>query len=292
MPRKRTPADTAFTILNTGFMLLVSALMLYPFAHVAFASVSDPNAMMRHSGALLKPYGFQLEAYRLVWLNPNIISGYLNTFFYVLVGTSVNISLTLLGAYVLSRRNLMFKRPLMFMAVFTMYFSGGLIPLYLQVGWLGLNNTRWALIFPSALSTYNMIVMRTAFASMPVSLEESARLDGAGDWTVLLRIAVPLTRATIAVITLFYSVGIWNGWFYAMIFLRKRELFPLQLILRDILIANDTSNMTVGMAGDKLPISESLKYATIMVATLPILCVYPFLQKYFVKGVMIGALKG
>ena len=178
------------------------------------------------------------------------------------------------------------------MALITMYFSGGMIPLYLQVNRLGLLNSVWALLLPTAMSTYNLIIMRTAFSNIPAELEESAFLDGANEWVILFRIVVPLSMATLAVMVLFYSVNIWNGWFNAMIYLQDRKLFPLQLILREILIANDTSSMTVGMTGDKVPLAESVKYATIVVATLPVLCIYPFLQKYFVKGVMIGALKG
>jgi putative aldouronate transport system permease protein len=284
--------DLLFRFFNTLFMCFISVIMLYPFMHVIFASISDPNAMMRHRGLLLAPYGVQFDAYRLVLANPNITMGYLNTLFYVVFGTAINMILTILSAFVLSRKNVMFKPFLMIMAVVSMYFSGGLIPLYLQVNKLGLIDTRWAVLLPSAMSTYNMIIMRTSFQSLPDELEESAYIDGANDWVVLGRIVIPLSMSTIAVIVLFYSVGIWNGWFYAMIFLRHRHLYPLQLILREILIANDTSSMTIDVVGDKVPIAESVKYATIVVATLPVLCVYPFLQKYFVKGVFIGALKG
>ena len=281
-----------FRLANGIFMVLICVIMLYPFVHVLFASVSSPSALMRHRGLLLWPEGFTLGAYKLVFRNPNIVNGYLNTIMYVVLGTSINLAMTILSAYVLSRRTFILRRPLMFLAIITMYFSGGMIPLYLQVLKLGLINKIWAIVLPTAMSTYNLIIMRTAFENIPESLEESAMLDGANDLVVLFRIVVPLAMPTIAVILLFYSVGIWNSWFTAMIYLQDRKLFPLQLILREILIANDTNSMTAGVAGDVVPLAESIKYATIVVATLPVLVIYPFLQKYFVKGVMIGAVKG
>lgn len=282
----------AFRGINAMIMVCIAMIMLYPFLYVVFASISDPNSLIRHRGILWKPYGVQLDAYSLVLNNPNIAMGYLNTVFYVVLGTVINMAMTILSAFVLARRNFLLRKPLTLMALVTMYFSGGMIPLYLQVNRLGLLNSVWALLLPTAMSTYNLIIMRTAFSNIPAELEESAFLDGANEWVILFRIVVPLSMATLAVMVLFYSVNIWNGWFNAMIYLQDRKLFPLQLILREILIANDTSSMTVGMTGDKVPLAESVKYATIVVATLPVLCIYPFLQKYFVKGVMIGALKG
>ena len=292
--KKKTLRDNGrgFRFVNGIIMVLISVIMLYPFLYVLFASVSDSNALMRHRGLLFHPLGFNTGAYKLVFRNPNILSGYLNTIMYVVLGTSINIIMTVLSAYVLSRREFLLRRPLMFLAIITMYFSGGMIPLYLQVVKLKLINTIWAIVLPTAMSTYNLIIMRTAFENIPPSLEESARLDGANEWVVLLRIVVPLAMPTIAVMVLFYSVNIWNSWFNAMIYLQDRSLYPLQLILREILIANDTSSMTAGLAGDVVPIAEAVKYATIVVATLPVLCIYPFLQKYFVKGVMVGAVKG
>jgi putative aldouronate transport system permease protein len=274
-------------------MILLLLITLYPFLHVAFASLSDPFALTRHQGLILAPLGFDVSAYGMVMQNPMILSSYLNTILYVTVGTSLNILLTSLGAYVLSRRSFPFRGFLMFTVVFTMFFSGGLIPFYIQVSSLGLMNTRAALIVPTLISTYNLIVMRTYFAGIPDSLEESAYIDGANDFLVLFRIIIPVSTPIVAVMILFYGVGHWNSWFNAMLFLRNRALYPLQLVLREILIQNDTSNMiTSASVGDKVPIGESVKYATIMVATLPILFVYPFLQKYFVKGIMIGSLKG
>ena len=182
----------------------------------------------------------------------------------------------------------------MILIIITMYFNGGLIPNYLNIKQLGLYDSLFSLILPGAISTFNLIIMRTAFFAVPDSLEESARLDGANHFVILFRIILPLTMPTVAVLILYYAVGHWNSWFNAMIYLKTRDKFPLQLILREILIQNDTTAMTAGSGdtGDKLAIAETIRYATIVVATVPILCVYPFLQKYFVKGVMVGAVKG
>ena len=284
---KRTPGEWAFDIINTIILVLIIVVTLYPFIYVLFASISNPSMIASHTGLLLWPIGFDLSSYSAVLENPNILMGYKNTIFYVLVGTSVSLLMTILTAYVLSRKGYMLKRFLTFMAVFTMFFSGGLIPFYLQVNRLGLADTRWALIFPAAMSTYNVIVMRTAFSSIPDSLEESARIDGAQDFTILFHIVLP----TVAIMVLFYGVGQWNSWFNAMVFLRDRNLYPLQLILREILILSDTSDMVTNMVVDREMIGETIKYATIIITTVPILLVYPFLQKYFVKGMMIGAVK-
>ncbi len=274
-------------------MLLLILVTFYPILYVAFASVSSPNAFMGHQGVLLKPAGFSMESYKAVVRNPMIFTGYMNTLFVVIVGLALNILLTSLAAYFLSRKNIMLKNGIMFIIVFTMFFNGGLIPFYFAVRDIRIDNTLWALILPVAINTFNLIIMRTSMMSIPDSLEESAKLDGAGHFTILFRIVLPLSLPTLAVMILYYGVGHWNAWFNAMIFIRKRELFPLQLVLREILIANDTNSMSLGAnTGDQEKISETIKYAVIMVATVPILALYPFLQKYFVKGALIGALKG
>lgn len=292
MSRKLTTSDVVFAMLNGLFLLIVVVATLYPFLFILFASVSDPARMARHMGFLVTPLGFSLGSYRLVLLNPMIVRGYGNTLLYMGVGTVLNLLMTALGAYVLSRKRLGLKNVIMFFIVVTMFFSGGLIPYYLIVRGLGLTNRMWALILPSLISTYNMIVMRTAFVQLPDSMEESARIDGAQDFRILFQIIIPLCMPVVAVMILFYAVGHWNSWFPAMIFLRKRERYPLQLVLREILIASSTDSMTTeASATDKEPIGETVKYSTIIVATLPILFVYPFLQRYFIKGIMIGALK-
>ncbi|WP_426447378.1 carbohydrate ABC transporter permease [Paenibacillus sp. S-38] len=292
MLNRRTWEERMFDGSNALFMVLLSILTLYPFLYVAFASLSDPASLMQHRGLLLMPEGFSLDAYKAVFDNPMIPAGYRNTLFYVTAGTAINLFMTSLGAYVLSRKGLYFRNAMMFFIVLTMFFQGGLIPTYLLVSSLGMIDTPWAMLLPGAISTWNLIIMRTSFQAVPVSLEESARIDGANDWTILFRVIIPLSLPVIAVMILFYGVGHWNAWFGAMLYLRDRELYPLQLVLREILITNSTDNMTTGASSlDKIPIGETIKYATIIAATIPILLLYPFLQKYFVKGVMIGAIK-
>jgi len=290
---KQTFPERIFNYFNITFLTILSIVTLYPLVYVLIASVSDPTYVAQTRGLMLTPKGFNFDAYKMVFDNPMIVTAYLNTFFYVIVGTTINILLTSLGAYALSRKNVMWRDLIMFMIVFTMFFEGGLIPLYLLVNNLGMLDSRWALIFPTAVSAFNLIIMRTAFQAIPDSLEESARIDGANDFTILFKIILPLSMPVVAVMVLFYGVYHWNSWFQAMIFLQDRELFPLQLILREILIANSTDSMMTGVSSsDAMPIGETIKYATIIVATLPILLLYPFLQKYFVKGVMIGGIKG
>lgn len=289
---KRSLGERFFDWGNTVFMVIMSLVTLYPLIYVLFSSLSDPTYVVQNRGIIYYPHGFNWDAYAMVFRNPNILNAFGNTLFYVTVGTLTNILLTSLGAYALSRRNLMLKNPVMLMIVFTMFFEGGLVPLYLLMQNLHLLDSRLALIVPSAVSAFNLIIMRTAFQGVPESLEESARIDGAGDWTILFRIVLPLSMPVVAVMLLFYGVSHWNSWFYATVFLQTRELYPLQVILREILISNDTSSMSVGVGtGDQMAIGETIKYATIIVATVPILFLYPFLQKYFVKGVMIGAIK-
>ena len=238
---------------------------------------------------LIRPLGFSLHGYRTMLQNPNVGIGYANTIFYVVVGTVPSIFFSCLGAYTLSRPKLMFKKLFTLLMVFTIYFSGGMIPKVLVVKGVGLYNTRMAVILPGVISTWNMIVMRTSFRAIPQSLEESARLDGAGDFTILFRIIVPCAKATIAVMVLYYAVAQWNGWFDAMIYLQDRSKFPLQLFLREILLIN--INNANNAAADVLYLDTLVKYAMIIISTVPILCIYPFVQKYFMKGVMMGSIK-
>lgn len=289
---KTSLGSKVFDVCNVVFMLSLIAVILIPLLHVVSASFSSPASYVRHEGLLLSPVDFCLDAYKAVARNKNIITGYMNTIFIVVVGTTISIITTLIAAYCLSRKNVMWKNVLMMGIVFSMYFSGGMIPFYLVVKGVSLNNSIWSLIIPSAISTYNLIIMRTAMASVPESLEESAKLDGANHWTILWKIMVPLVKPTIAVICLYYAVSNWNSWFNAMLFIRDKSGYPLQLVLREILLQNDTSAMTAGAGADDYLISETIQFATIVVATLPILSIYPFIQKYFVKGVMIGAVKG
>lgn len=291
---KRNLSEVTFDVGNVIILCLLTIATLYPFLYVAFASISSPSELASHSGLLLFPRGIQWEAYKLVLNNPLILSGYRNTLIYVVVGTTLNIVVTALMAYALSRKGVLLRNYIMMFIVFTMFFSGGLIPTYLMIKGVGLLNTMGAMVLPGLISTMNLIIMRTYFQSIPESLEESAKLDGAGDWVILFRIIIPLSMPVISVMILYYGVGHWNAWFNASIYLNKSELFPLQLVLRNILVTNNTDDMmvTLGVNQKGQDMSEVIKYATIMVATIPVLLVYPFLQKYFAKGVMIGAIKG
>jgi putative aldouronate transport system permease protein len=283
-----------FNVINIILLSMLVVVTFYPMFYVLLASISEPSRFVMHRGLIFAPLGLSTASYEVVLKNPNIRVGYINTLIVVAVGTTLSLILTSMGAYFLSRKNLMLRKLIMMVIVFTMFFSGGIIPFYLTVTRLKLDRSLLALILPVAVNTFNLIIMRTAFMSVPASMEESAKIDGAGHFTILFRIILPLSMSTVAVIVLFYAVQNWNAWFNAMIFLRNRYLYPLQLVLREILVQNDTSAMASQASadtGDMRMVSETIKYAVIMVATLPILILYPFLQKYFVKGVMIGAIK-
>jgi len=247
-----------------------------------------------HRGFLFAPIPpLSFSAYRAVFQDARIISGYRNTLIYLTLGTIINIVFTSMAAYTLSLPRLMLRDFIMFGFTFTMLFSGGMIPTYIQVYNLHMVNTMWAMVLPGAINTMNLIIMRTYFQGIPESLRESAKIDGANDIFIFIRIILPLSTPVIAVILLYYGVYHWNSWLPAAIYLHRSSQYPLQLILRDILLSNDTNAMNDATAGsDRYSIAETLKYATIMVSTVPILLVYPFLQKYFTKGVMIGAIKG
>lgn len=286
---KRSKGERIYGVFNGMVLLLVALVTLYPFLYVVFASVSEPLKLLTRQGLLWYPAGITWNAYKKVFANSSIYSGYLNTIFYVVAGTTVNIIATSVAAYVLSRKQLMLRRFFTLMIIFTMYFNGGLIPNYLLIKDLGMVNSRLALILPGAISTFNLMIMITGFREIPQALEESARIDGASDWTILFRIILPLAKPTIMVIMLYYAVGHWNSWFNAMIYIRDSTKMPLQIFLREIL----TRSQLGSMAGDieVEDVGITIKYATIIVSTLPILCLYPFIQKHFVKGVMIGAVK-
>ena len=295
MVQRKNASSRVFDAVNAFLILLLMFLTLYPMLYVVFASLSEPKYLLSHSGMLFWPVGkVGLKGYELVLKNPNIINGFKNTLFYVLCGTAINVLLTAMGAFVLTRKHFAIRRLCSFLILLTMFFSGGMIPTFFVVKSMGLYNSRWALILPGAINVYNMIIMRTFFDGIPASLEEGAMLEGANDWHVFTRIILPLSMPVIAVMILYYGVGHWNSWFSGMIYLRDRQKYPLQLFLRDILLQNKTDTnaiTTVEMAEESL-YKELIQYAAIVVTTVPILCVYPFLQRYFVQGVMIGAVKG
>ena len=291
--RKERMRDRIFHITNGFFLSLLAVMMIYPLYYVLAASVSDYRALMQSRGLLIFPDHPTFEAYKMALRNPMILKGFQNTLFVVVVGVAVNLLLTAIGAYFLSRKGVKLQKAIMILIVITMYFSGGMIPFYFTVKDFHLDGSLWALIFPTAVNTFNLIIMRVSFAGIPDSLEESAKLDGAGHFVILFRVILPLSKATIAVIGLYYAVGHWNAWFNAMLFLDEREKYPIQLVLREILIQNQTSDlMDSSNYSEASYMSETIKYAIIVMSTFPILCVYPFLQKYFVKGVLVGSVKG
>ena len=293
MKIKRTQGEVVFGIFNAIFMIVMAFVTLYPLWHVLMASFSVPTRIMAHRGLLFWSLGYSLEAYVQVFAHPLLARSYFNTVFYVVVGTTINLIMTFHGAYVLSRRNLYFKKHMMIMITITMFISGGLIPNYLLIVDLKLLNTPWALLLPGAIGTYNMVMMRTYFQGIPFELEESARIDGASDLRILYQIILPVSTPIIAVIGLYYGVGHWNSWYNAMLYLTNRDLYPIQLVLREILIEGSMDALEDSAINSTWKaVEETLKYATIIVATVPVLCIYPFLQKYFDKGVLVGALKG
>ena len=275
-------------------MILLMLITIYPLYYTICASFSDARALLRNNDLLLKPLEpFTLDGCKAVFSNPSIVKSFGNTVFYVVVGTAISMALTIAGAFVVSRSYFLPRNVMMKGMLFTMFFGGGLIPWFFVVRDLGMYNTRWAIVIPAALSTYNLIIMRSFFLSIPSALEESALLDGANDFQVLTHIILPLSTPVLAVIGMYYAVGQWNGWYHSLIFHRTRELYPLQMILRELLILNEmTGSDSAADFVEEAFNRDLIKYCTIVVTTVPILIIYPFLQRYFVKGVMIGAIKG
>lgn len=291
---KKSKARIAFEIFNYIFLTVFGILCLLPMLHVLFSSFSDPNWLNTQSGLILWPKGFNVEGYKRVFSNQQMIRGFLNTFVYVGASTVIGMIMTIIGGYVLSRKNLLWGNAIMFMISFTMLFNGGIVPLYMVVQKLGMLDTGWSVILPTCLSTFNLIMMRTAFAGVPDSLEESAKLDGAGDLIIIFQVMLPLVKATVATVALYYVIGSWNSWFPAAMYIKDRALYPLQLVLREILILNDTtSSSTSGdLAANADIFRQLVKYCTIIVSSAPMLVIYPFVMKYFKSGVMVGSIKG
>lgn len=283
--------ERMYSFVVYALLTVFCLLIVIPLLHIISGSFSDPMSLLRGEVGLL-PKGLTTSMYEKVFKDSEIWQGYWNTIVYTVVGTLISVALTACGAYPLSRKDFFGRNVFMGLFVFTMFFTGGMIPTYLLVKGLGMLNTMWALVLPSAVSTYNLIIMRTFFqTSIPGELAESASLDGCNDLGIFFRIVIPLSAPIFAVMVLFYGVAQWNSWFPALLYISDRTLYPLQMVLREVLIQSDISNMA-GSTGDVEVIGDGLKYATMVVATLPIMCLYPFLQKYFVKGVMIGAVKG
>ena len=290
---KYTAGDFIFDVANAVFLTALMFVTVYPMYYVLVASVTNNLTLLASPGFLWHPRGFNIESYRLAFSHPLIVSGYKNILFVMAAGLSVNLILTLFTGFFLASKDVYFKKPVLFLILFTMFFSGGMIPSFLNIRSLGLYNTLWSLILPGAVSVYNCIICRTAIQQIPESLSESARIDGANDLTILFRIIAPLIKPTMVVLVLYYGIGHWNAWFNASIYIRDTAKLPIQNILRSILIANSDILNAAATERDQIDqFSETIKYAAIVITTVPVLCIYPFLQRYFVKGVMLGSVKG
>ncbi|MCM3111923.1 carbohydrate ABC transporter permease [Lederbergia lenta] len=294
-----TRTDKIIKVCIYIFLTIASLLVIYPLIYIISASVSDPAAV--NSGEMwLWPKGFTLDGYRIILENGAIWRGYLNTIFYTTLGTFINLAVTIPAAYALSRNDFAGRNIFMGLFVITMFFSGGLIPTYLVVKNLGLIDTIWAMVLPNAAAVWNIVIARVFFqVSIPKELEEAAIIDGCSNFKMFVKIILPLSAPIIAVMALFYGVGHWNGYFNALIYLSDKTWYPLQLVLREILVLQEVSSQNTNLTGSmaeamhsKQQLAAIIKYGVMIVSTLPIIIVYPFLQRHFVKGVMIGSLKG
>lgn len=283
----------AFRAINAGLMVLVVLATLYPLYYVFIVSISDANSVIR-GDIVLYPRNITWQSYRLVLGTSTIMRSLSNSIMYTVIGTLINLVMTALCAYPLARSRFSGRTIFTIIITVTMFFSGGLIPLYLLILQLGLRNTIWSLVLPVAISPWNMIIMRTYFQGIPEEMFEAATIDGANDLQILARIVVPLSKPIFATLLLYYAVGHWNQWFNALIFLDDRSRFPIQLILRSIVVQGqlEQGGQLMSPSAEEMIVEKTIKYATIIVSTVPILLVYPFVQKYFVQGVMIGAIKG
>ena len=294
---KKKPVDNAgigariFDGCNILFMLLLAFIMLYPMYNILVVSISSAEYIYRGEVNFI-PKGINFDAYKMVFENESIWVSFKNSVVYTVVGTAINVVCSAMCAYPLSRKDFYGRGFFTFFVAPTMFISGGMIPSYLVVNQLRLINTIWAIVLPGAISTYNMIIMRTFFQNIPSSLTESAYLDGANDIQILFKVILPLSMPIIATMTLFYAVGHWNSYFQAMIYLNSKSKFPLQVLLREIIVAGNMAEESADLSANMQIIAINFKYAVIIITIVPILVVYPFLQKYFTKGVMIGAIKG
>ena len=290
----RKPSSYITDAIIVIIMLALMFITVYPLLYTVFASFSDAKQLLKLEGPMWWPLEpFTLRGYELTFQNAKLVPSIFNTLFYVIVGTLGGLVITGMAAFVLSRKNFMLKNIIMKLIMFTMFFSGGIIPLFFVVRQIGIYDTRWAFLLPWIMSAYNMIIMRTFFLGIPESLEESATLDGATDLQIFFKIYVPLSTAVIAVIAMYYGVAWWNSWYQSLVFQPSNSLWPLQMVLREVLITNTKSATTdVTSMAEESYTRELVKYCTVVVSTVPILIIYPVLQRYFVKGVMIGAVKG
>lgn len=293
--RKLSLEDRIFHIVNTILMILIGIVMVYPLYYIVLASITDPT-IVNTGKLLLFPEKVYLEGYKAAFEYKQLFSGFLNSVLYTVVGTLVSIFLTIPGAYALSRKDLKGRNMVMFLCTFTMFFSGGMVPSYMLVNELGLIDTMWAMILPGALSVYNLIVVRTFFqTNIPDELLEAAKMDGCSDLKFFWNIALKVSGTIIAVMVLFYAVALWNSYFNAIMYLNSRSKMPLQAVLRDLLILNTVTNelpIDATETVDRMMRADQLKYCVIIISTVPMMILYPFIQKHFTKGVMIGSIKG
>ncbi|RCK69266.1 carbohydrate ABC transporter permease [Desertihabitans brevis] len=286
----QTRGERAFAVVNYVVLLGVVAVTLYPFLNILAQSFSDESAI-RAGRVNLLPVGFNTTTYQLVMQDSLFWTNYKNTVVYTVVATAIAMVLTTCYAYVLSKRHLRGRSLLIGIAVFTMFFNGGLIPNYVLISSLGLRNTLWAIVLPNAISVFNLLVMKAFFENLPAELEEAAQIDGLNTYSTLLRVVLPLSKAVIATMVLFYAVSFWNSWFQAFLYMDRSELFPVTVYLRN-LIAGASTATSAGAGADVAQVAANIQSVTMVLTILPIVCVYPFIQRYFVSGVMLGSVKG
>lgn len=295
MKRKRIKTgDRTFDIINTLLLIIIFLIIFYPMYYILIASFSDPDKVLTGKIFLL-PNGFQIESYKTVFSNSEVMNGYLHTIMYAVVGTLINLFVTLTAGYALSREDLKGKKPITLFFIFTMFFSGGTVPTYMLVKHLGILNTFWAMVLPNAMSVWNLILCRNFFeGNIPKELLEVAQIDGCKNSYFFVKIVLPLSKALIAVMVLFYAVGHWNSYMQPLLYLSDRSKYPLQLVLKNILISSQPDASLAGMTdrAEMYKQTEMLKYALVVVTSVPMIVLYPFVQKYFVQGVMVGSVKG
>lgn len=286
-------SDTLFFILMLTVLILITLCVLYPLLYVVSASFSDPKAVVSGKVVIL-PVGFSVEGYKAAFEDQNILGSFFNSVLYTVLGAAIGVCITMIAAYPLAQRDLPFKGIVMGLFTFTMLFSGGMIPSYLLVSNLRMLNTIWAIVIPGCLSVYNMIIARTFIQGLPATLKEASEIDGCSDIRYFFFVVIPLSPAIIAVLTIYYAVGYWSNYFSAFLYLTNRDLYPLQIILREILLKNQIAENSIQDSESAMRVvgmAELLKYSLIVITSLPMLLLYPFIQKYFIKGVMIGSIK-
>ena len=289
---RETTGERIFSFVNTALLTLIALITLYPFIYVISASISNPDLVITGKVFLL-PKEITFESYKNVLQTPTIWLSYFNTIFYTVAGTFANMVFTILGAYALSKKRLLGRKYFNLFVMLTMWFQPGIIPFYLNLVSLHLIDTRFAIVIAFAVNVFYFVLMRTFFENVPSSLEEAAMIDGANDWWILINVYIPISMSAIATIILFYAVGRWNGYFWAMIIFRSDAKVPLQVLLKKLVVdITNSAGAEAGVDTSRSVVKETIVYATMVVSMLPMMMIYPFIQKYFVKGVMVGAIKG